>query len=188
MRVLISLPLFVLAVLNWTRSSEATFHEWKIDQVYTNVSGTIQYVDFLLTSPTDDERSLQFAQLNANLNSNSMGFTNLPDLPVDGQHFLVATPGFAAIAGVTPDYVFPFTPFFNPAGDTVNYGPNIDTLTFGAFSDGILAASHGGSVLNSPTNFAGVVGFVPEPTSGVLFIIGVGALLAVACCRTRLLS
>jgi hypothetical protein len=176
MRMLRVLGVFTAIVMICSQKAEATFHEWKIDQVYSNVSGSVQYVDFLLTNPTDDEQFLSFAQFASG--SHTMGFTNLPSQPANGQHFLIATPGFAAIAGVTPDYTFPATPFFNRSGDTVNYGPGLDSLTFTALSGGKNAVGHSGVVLARPTNFAGVVGNVPEPATGVLLLFGAACLWA----------
>ena len=175
MRVLAILGLvaFLMAVVD-SRRAEASFHEWKIDQAYSNASGSVQYVDFLLTNPTDDEQFLSFAQFMSG--THSMGFTDLSSPPVNGQHFLIATPGFAATAGVTPDYTFPFTPFFNPGGDTVSYGFGVDSLTLGAFTGGRNAMGHGGLVLARPTNFAGAIGSVPEPPTCVLLLLGAGCL------------
>jgi hypothetical protein len=151
-------------------TAEATFHEWKIDQAYSNASGTVQYVDFLLTNPTDDERHLSLVQFQSTLDT--MGFTDLPSLPVNGQHFLIATPGFSAIAGVTPDYTFPVTPFFKSSGDTLNYGPGFSLLSTPALSDGRQAFGPSGFVPARPTNFAGSVGSIPEPATCSLLLLG----------------
>jgi serralysin len=171
-----------LLALTCSQRAEATFHLWHISQVYSNASGSVQYVDFVLPFTFDDESFLAGHQLSASLNSNSLSFgSNLPSVPVTGQHFLVATPGFDAIAGVTPDYTFPIAPFFNLNGDTLNYA-GIDFFTFPALpSDGVLALNRDGSTaVNAPTNFAGQVGFVrvPEPATWVLLIFGPIALWA----------
>ena len=167
-------------------TAEATFHEWKIDQAYSNASGTVQYVDFLLTNPTDDEQSLSNAKFQSTLNM--MGFTNLPSPPVNGQHFLIATPGFAAIAGVTPDYTFPATPFFKSSGDTLSYGPGLSVLTTPALSGGSQAFGPSGFVPARPTNFAGRVGSVPEPATCTLLLLGAAGLWFFkwrSCCLPR---
>jgi hypothetical protein len=174
MRKLRILGIVVLFSAVFHRQAEATYHEWKIDQAYSNASGTVQYVDFLLTNPSDDEQFISNAQFRSNFQV--MGFTNLPSVPVNGQHFLVATPGFAAIAGVIPDFTFPTTPFFNHAGDTLSYGPGLSVLTTPALSGGNRAFGPSGFVLAHPTNFAGRVGSVPEPPAGLLLLLGVASL------------
>jgi len=83
MRTLRILGLLALLVAICSRQAKATYHEWKIDQAYSNASGTVQYVDFLLTNSTDDEQFLSNAQFNSGVHS--MGFTNLPSPPVNGQ-------------------------------------------------------------------------------------------------------
>jgi hypothetical protein len=185
-----SLPILVgLAVGIWSQYALATFHLWKIDQVYSNADGSVQYVDFLLPPPvTDDESHLSGRTLTAGLNSNSLTFgTDLPSQPAAGQHFLVATPGFAAIAGVIPDYTFSGGPFFNTSGDTLTYASGVDTFTFAALPlDGIHALNRNGSTaINAPINFAGQQGFVPEPASWAVFLIGLLGLGAIS--RRRLL-
>ena len=165
---------FVVAL--WSQYALATFHELKIDQVYSNADGSVQYVDFVLPAPSDDERFLFGRTLTAGLNSHSLTFgSDLPSEPVAGQHFLVATPGFAAIAGVLPDYTFSGGPFFNPHGDTLVYASSFDTFTFPALpADGIHALNRNNTIaINAPINFAGQAGFVPEPASWILLSIGV---------------
>jgi hypothetical protein len=173
MRILRALG-FVMAIATICSTAQATFHEWKIDQAYSNASGTVQYVDFLLTNPNDDEQFLSNAQFQSTLHT--MGFTNLPSPPVNGQHFLIATPGFAALSGVTPDYTFSATPFFNRAGDTLSYGPGLSVLTTPALSGGSLAFGPSGFVPARPTNFAGRVGSVPEPATGIMLLLGAAGL------------
>ena len=164
------------------QEARATFHEWSISQIYSNASGSVQYVDLVLPSfVIDDESHVGGHDLSAGLNSNSLTIpADLPAVPVAGEHFLVATAGFAAIAGITPDYTLPVAPFFNPAGDSLNWA-FVDTFNFRAIpTDGIHARNRdGSSVINSPINFAGQVGHVPEPASWALLLIGAIALWAV---------
>ncbi|MBI3839055.1 MAG: PEP-CTERM sorting domain-containing protein [Planctomycetia bacterium] len=180
----------VLTIATRSQPAEASFHLWQFDQVYSNFTGSLQYVDFVLGSVFDDERFLAGQKLKAGLNSNTLTFANdLPDFPETGQHFLVATPGFAAIAGVTPDYTFPVAPFFNRNGDTLNYA-SVSTFTFPALpSDGFHARQRNGTtVFATPTNFTGQVGLVPEPATWVLLLIGTVALWAASRRGLRLLA
>jgi PEP-CTERM motif len=166
----------------WTQSARATFHVWQINQVYSNAAGSVQYVDFVLPFAIDDERLVGGHAISAGLNSNSLILdSNLPAMPVAGQHFLVATPDFSALAGIAPDYTLTPAPFFDPSGDTLNWA-SVDFFTFPALpSDGILALNRDGSTaINSPTNFAGQIGFVPEPASWVPWLLGIAVLGEVA--------
>lgn len=170
-----------LAAAAWSQYAWATFHLWKIGQVYSNAGGSVQYVDFVLPFTIDDESLVGGQMIFAGLNANFMTLnSNLPAVPVAGQHFLVATPDFAALAGIAPDYTFPVAPFFDPTGDALSWA-SVDLFTFPALpSDGIHALNRDGSIaINAPTNFAGQVGFVPEPSSIVLMILGIVSLAIV---------
>lgn len=171
-----------LVAAAWSQDARATFHLWKIDQVYSNASGSVQYVDFVLPLAFDDESQVAGHTISAGLNSNFLTFgSNLPAVPVVDQHFLVATPGFALVAGITPDYTFSVAPFFDRSGDTLNWA-GVDSFAFPALpSNGILALNRDGSTaVNAPMNFAGDIGFAPEPASWMLWLLGAVGLWAVA--------
>jgi serralysin len=185
-----------LAIVALARPAYATFHLWQISQVYSNASGSVQYIDFFLPSAPDNEQFLGGRALTSSLHTLTFG-ANLPSMPVPGQHFLVGTPGFASLANVTPDYTFPEvpgTPFFNLNGDTINYA-SVDSFTFPSGGipalphDGIHALNRNGTTsLNAPTNFAGRIGFVPEPATWVLLLSGAGCLWIANRARRRRVS
>ncbi len=179
---LIHPTLFLITVALGTQTAEATFHYWRINEVYSNADGSVQYVDMKLSNSIDDERHL----LGHDLVSTAKKLIFDHDLakrPSKNQHFLVATPGFAGIAGVTPDFTFPAS-FISQLGDTLVLA-GIDSLTFGPLpNDGKSALARDGSiVIPRPTNFAGQVGIVTEPASWRLLLAGV---VAVAVTRRRL--
>jgi hypothetical protein len=174
-----------------TPTARATFHEWKISEVYSNSSGSIQFIELQLPPLVfDDERFLSGHTIAESASGNTFTFlTNLPSTPVANQTFLIATPGYAALSGVpAADYLLPSNNWFSTSGDTFNYAA-VDTLTFtnGQLPvDGTLSlqrASFGSTTLitaaNSPTNFAGESGVVavPEPTVLELTAIGAGLCL-----------
>ena len=170
-------------------TARATFHLWKIDEVYSNAAGTLQFIEFQQPSfEFDDERFLSGITLTDSALGNSFTFpSNLPSQPAANSHFLVATPGYAALPGVpAPDYVLPKNDFFSTAGDTLTYAGGVDTITFTAGqlptngTDSINRA-YGSAAFtsgpNSPTNFLGQTGSVPEPgTAGLLVAGGVFAI------------
>jgi hypothetical protein len=188
MRKFSMLAVIVCCAMLQTHAARATFHFWQIDQVYSNASGSVQYIDLVLPIAFDDESHVGGHAISAGLGSHSFVLpSNLPAVPVVGQHFLIATPGFADLAHVQPDYTLPAGPFFNPAGDTLNWA-GVDSLIFPALpTDGLLARNRDGSLeLNTPTNFSGTVGFVPEPAGISLALLAAAGFGVVARFRRQL--
>jgi serralysin len=173
----------------------ASFHEWRISEVFSNASGTVQFIEFQ-HPPTvdDDERFLQGVSFSETAFGNNFSFpSNLPSTPTANAHSLVATPGYAALGGGVPtaDYILPGNNWFSPAGDTLNYFFGIyDNLTFTNAqlpkdgSNSLNRTSFGvnsfASLSASPTNFAGTTGTVPEPTA-----LAPAAAVALAALRRR---
>jgi hypothetical protein len=114
--------------------------------------------------------------------------TNLPSSSTANKTFLLGTAAYASLAGApAPDYVIAAN-FFNPAGDTLNYGGGVDLTTFGAMpANSLQSLNRVGTsgntytnATNSPTNFAGTSSSIPEPGAGLLLVAG-----AIALCRRR---
>jgi hypothetical protein len=167
--------------------AEASFHFWKVQEVFTNADGSVQFIELFNNSP--GEHFVAGHQLIATSNGNTKTFTfpsNLSNPPqTTGRTMLVATPGFAGLpGGITPDYTLPnpafFGAFFDPvaASITINYS-NFDVLTItGAFlpTNGVssLTDANPGGVTpslfvstNSPTHFPdNAIGSVNVPPSG----------------------
>jgi len=147
--------------------ARANFHLWKIKELYSNADGSIQYIE-LFTS-NDGQGVLLNHVIGAGLDDHSFNFPNSLDGSTLSKHLLLATPGFSKLPGaVQPDYVLPCGPFFDPAGDTINFS-NVDSVTFGASTlptDGTNSLTDTdlgpGTTLvsgaSSPTNFAGATG------------------------------
>lgn len=153
----------------WAPAARATFHLWKIDEIYSNASGTVQFIE--LSDVEDGETKLN----NITLSSGSHTFTfpgNLPDgTPTAGHHMLLATPGYIALKGVTPaDFSLGINNFFSTAGDTLNYAAGLDTVTFSTANlptDGLNSSNRSApgaalvSAVNSATDLAGTSGAIP---------------------------
>ncbi|HEV8503003.1 MAG TPA: hypothetical protein VGR63_15640 [Casimicrobiaceae bacterium] len=154
----------------WSLSAMATFHLWQISEVYSNASGTVQYIEFATTAAGEEFLTGHAITVKtaASMYTPSMqtSFTFPSDLPGDSanRHFLVATQGFASLGIVTPDYVVPNGFLLLPAA-TINYA-SVDSVTYASLpSDGTHAMNRTGTeVVNSPTNFAGQSGSVPAAT------------------------
>src|SRR5258708_39657387 len=89
-------------LLSVCQSAFATFHLFQIVKVFSNASGTVQYIELFTTSP--GQEFLSGRAINSNAHS-FMFTSNLPATPTHttaNQHFLLATPGYFALSGVPP--------------------------------------------------------------------------------------
>jgi hypothetical protein len=157
-----------------TTSAQATFHLWQITQLYSDPTGTVQFIE--LTNGNFDGQNLLMGNTITS-NTNSYTFPNNLPFNTANHHFLIATPGYAAISGVpAPDYVLPSNNWFSLSSDTINYaGVNSLTFTPGQLpTDGVNSVNraYNSTVLfvaeNSPTNFAGAAGRVPPAPRALL--------------------
>jgi hypothetical protein len=172
--------------ISGTSLCHAAFHLWEIKEIFTNADGTVQFIEMFTTAP--GEAFLDTHNIIATSDGVAKEFILDHHLanPTDGKHFLMATAGFATLAGgVAPDYTPLPSNFFNPsaASITFDFAHGWDTLTVAGSmipKDGVTSLtdadtnSEGGDNLvagvNSPTNFAGAVGSVnlggATPTPG----------------------
>jgi hypothetical protein len=88
---------------------------------------------------------------------------NLPSSSTSGRKVLIATPGFAALGLVTPDYVIP-NGFLRTDGATLNYA-GVDFVTYASLpTDGVnMLRRNGAMVPNKAENFAGDSASVTPP-------------------------
>jgi hypothetical protein len=160
----------VAAVIIPSASAWAGGHTWRVNEVFSNADGTIQFIEVKEFFGGNGET----ATAGHNVTSNTRSFTITANVspPTGFRHILLATPAFAALPGApTPDYVFPAgsVPFFSTSGDTVRYVPYC-AYTFGAGvvpTDGVNSLTltshetHAFSIgPNSPTNYAGDTGSI----------------------------
>jgi hypothetical protein len=169
--------------------ARASFHLWQIEEVFSNADGTIQYIEFHTTS-TFNQHVLLGRVLRSNQGLTVLDSYTFPSnlgTPTQNKFFLVATPAFAAAAGIEPDYTLPAPGFLHlDATDTVLMVGSLTTpFSFDPSAlptDGVhsLDASAGFPAVvadNTPTNFAGDTGhLVPEPEATALGVTAAGAL------------
>ncbi len=158
--------------------AQASFHLWKINEVYSNADGSVQFVE--MVDASSGENFVGGHILHSHNPSNSAvraTFTVPSNLPLGaetaGKSLLFATAGFAAVAGVTPDFTLPDA-FMNPLGGSVDW-TGVDSFTFGAFSaDTSKATQRNGAIATAtPKNFAGVVGALSNANPNVALVSSV---------------
>jgi hypothetical protein len=153
--------------------AHATFDLFRIDQVFSNADGSIQYVVMREVTGSNGENfwaGLSLATTSASAGSKQFQFpSNLPSSATASRSVLIATSGFAALGLVTPDYTIP-SQFIPVAGGTLNYASGTDEITFPALpTDGATAIDRNGThVAATPKNFAGATATltVTPPTAG----------------------
>ncbi|HEX9302067.1 MAG TPA: hypothetical protein VF959_06920 [Casimicrobiaceae bacterium] len=154
--------LLAAACLLTASASLAAFHLFSIEQIYSNADGTIQFI-VLTCPPASCANGENFWAGSATLTSTHAGTTktftassNLPSSATVGKKVLVATPGFAALGLVAPDYTIP-NGFLPTDSGTIGYVSSSITYKAGELpTDGANALYIDGSVkTNLATNFAG---------------------------------
>jgi hypothetical protein len=156
-------------------SAFAAFHLFRIEQIYSNADGTVQFIVLRESAGVNGENFWQ----NQALTSTHLGVanpvtfpSNLPSASTAGKRVLVATPGFAALGLVTPDYMIP-NGFLATDGGTVNYA-GVDQVTYTALpTDGVHAIDRtGATIQNVATNFAGKAGSVVLASTPINPVVG----------------
>jgi hypothetical protein len=172
-RVRLAAMMVILSTLAST--SYAAVHLWEITEVFSSADGSVQFIEMFDTSPGETLLGGSQLQFNADGVMTSYTFPGHlpPTTPTAGKSLLIATSGFSAVAGVTPDYAR-LVPgqFFNPnvTNLTVTFtgsGSELQALNGDLPTDGLHSWTQSGSAINSPKNINDQMGFVdptPDPT------------------------
>ena len=154
-------------------------HTWQVWEVFSNASGTIQFVELREAAGTPGETGIGGHQILANPSATSYTIVNSVASPTSNKSWLLATPGFAALPGApTPNEIKASGFLFQLTDTSVAYTPfNTATWTAGLLpTDGIRSLQRPGpgqalavTLANSPTNYAGQTGSVnaAPPIPGV---------------------
>jgi hypothetical protein len=168
--------LFVLVLLFVAPfTSYASHHGWAPVEAFSNTDGTLQFVEMYTAG--NNEGALTAAKLEAsNLSTNAYNeftFTNISSATA-GKSLLIATSGFEAAFGITPDFIVPDGFLTVTAGD-VWYNTAL-TWTNGLPTDGFTSFKTGGVTSpGTPRNFSGETVTLSEPapstTSATQFLM-----------------
>lgn len=155
-----SLGLGFLLLVAAPSAAHASFHLWDVAEVFSDSTGTIQYIE--LFSPSDSQQFVNGATITASSDGVVQTFTFPGNSPAGtaNKRLLIGTTGYSAVCGSAPvDFVLP-NAFFDPAATTliIDFGGGADIVTITTPKvpvDGSRAWSEGVVVASSPTNFAG---------------------------------
>jgi hypothetical protein len=140
--------------------AHANFHLWGIQEVYSNSSGTLQFIELVdqFGGQNDIGFGAQFSPLQVtNSSATQTNTANIPPGDVTpgnslNHMLLFGTSGIHAAGGPTPDYIIPNNFLFTSGGSISFFGYNGGAYT-ALPTDGLLSRTwNGGNALNSPTN------------------------------------
>lgn len=161
-------------------TAPAAFHEWRIRELYTNLDGSVQFIEMFTSSSGQEFTGSQTIQVTEQATGMSHIFTFPTDTPTptNNHAILIATSNLTLFGGPTPNFILPFNFLFSGASTLEFFGTNQGAINYpGLPTNGMLSLVVPGNTtqLNSPQNYAGMVGVVPEPTTwGLLGLGGLG--------------
>ena len=152
-------------------STLAEFHTYQIEQVYSNASGTVQFIVMHEVAAMGAEYFWAGNKLTSTHLGTTKSYTFPSNLAIGmacnpyydcgyaapsstaNTRVLIATQGFADLGLMNPDYVIP-NGFLATDGGTINYA-GVDQITYAALpTDGVSAINRAGATIpNVATNF-----------------------------------
>ncbi len=143
-----------------------SFHLYNINELYSNPSGTIQFIE--LTTSASGQAFWSGVTISTTRGGVTNSYTfpsNLPGTATANTAVLIATQGFADLGLVSPNYIVP-DGFLFPAGGVLDFG-GADQVNYAALpTDGVHSVTRTGAEVNAtPKNFAGVSATLPTPTA-----------------------
>ena len=169
--------------------ARAAFHLWNLQELYSNSSGTLQFIELFTTSNTQTNfsvaRSISVTNLAGTLTTSATLNPTRTLGPTANKTLLLGTAGLQAAGGPAPDFIIPDGLLFTGGGTIAFFGQNPGPYT-ALPTNGIASRiwGAGNNTINSPTNFAGQAGVVsvgvPEPTSIILVSLGLGSAYCVS--------
>ena len=164
-------PVFAAAIA--TTPVQAAFHLWNIREIYTDNSGSLQFIE--LFCPASGQTFTMNQQIRVSNGTTTHTFTVPSNLGSDSLNhaWLFGTAGVHAAGAPTPDFIISDNFLFSGGGTISFFGANGGAYT-ALPTDGILSRTWGdGNAPNTPQNFAGQVGVVvPEPSTWVMLATG----------------
>jgi len=177
--------LILIVALGFASRAQAAFHLWSISEIYSNSSGTLQFIEMFTSDVSQQFVNGTSITVNNAANTVHVPYTvpnspNYSDIDSAGHFLLFGTAGLHAAGGPVPDFIIPNGFLFTAGGSIDFFGTSGNSgLSYPALpTDGIHSLpvsgfSTGSAAINSPENYSFQTGqVVPEPASITLVVIG----------------
>ncbi len=147
-------------------SAHGSFHTWKINEIYSNADGSVQFIELKESSGFNGQDFLPGHSITCTGPDGTKTFNfpaNLPNNLTANKYFIIGTSNLAAMpGGLKPDYMFTNAgPFLSLTTGTVNFASGFDIVNYtNPPTDGSGAMIRSGANLiavttNGPVNFGG---------------------------------
>jgi serralysin len=183
--------LFAATLLLAPASAFSFAHLWEIQEIYTNATGSVQFVE-LFTDTGSSEIFLSGQTLSwdiGGVHQNTMTFSNATATDGSGdlsgstlnKSVLIGTANLGTFYGIVPDYIIPANFLTRGAVNSVIYSASSDRVNLANLpTDGVMSLNGlvddpTSTAINSqatPTNFAGQTFTIPEPRIAGLIALG----------------
>lgn len=171
----------LVATFAFASPARAAFHLWSISELYSNSSGSLQFIEFREeTGGGGGQQFVSGKQVQIAGGGTFVFPSNLPGNSAN-KRFILGTAGIQGAGGPAPDYIIPSN-FLPVGGGTITFlSSPFSPVTYPALpTDGLSSynpATSSNDPSNSPQNFSnqiGLVNGVPEPTTMVLVPVAAG--------------
>ncbi len=179
----------VFAAVFLPSTAPAIFHNWQIRELYTNLDGSVQFIEIFTTSAGQQSTGGATIQVTEQATGMTHTFTfpTNTGTPTNNHAVLIATASVGTSGGPTPDFFLPVNFLFSDASSIIFNGTLQGTVSYTSLpTNGTqsLAIPSLTAQPNSPQNFAGNIGSVPEPMTWGL--VGAGGLAMCLLFRRRM--
>lgn len=155
----------ILLALGAALSAYGSFHTWKVNEIYSNADGSVQFIELKESSAANNQHQLPGHSIvctGAGV-TNTFNFpANLPSTATANKFFIIGTSNLAVMpGGLKPDYLFTNAgPFLSLTTGTINFASGFDIVNYtNPPSDGSGAMIRSGATMiavttNQPISFA----------------------------------